>query len=45
MQDFDLKKFLVENKLTRNSLPEMTVSDTPQFGEPTTTAAQFYAIK
>jgi hypothetical protein len=37
MNDFDLKRFLVENKLTRNSLSEMTVSDTPQFGEPTTT--------
>jgi len=37
MDNFDLKRFLIENKLTRNSLSEMTVSDTPQFGEPTTT--------
>lgn len=37
MQDFDLKRFLVENQLTRNSLLEMTVSDFPQFGKPTTT--------
>jgi len=37
MDNFDLKRFLVENRLTRNSISEMTVSNTPQFGEPTTT--------
>ena len=37
MDNFDLKRFLIENKMTRNSLLEMTVSNTPQFGEPTTT--------
>ena len=36
MNDFDLKRFLVENQLTRNSQTSMT-GDTPQFGEPTTT--------
>ena len=38
MDNFDLKRFLVENKLTRNSISEeITVSNIPQFGEPTTT--------
>jgi hypothetical protein len=37
MDNFDLKHFLVENRLTRNSISEITVSNTPQFGEPTTT--------
>ena len=37
MDNFDLKRFLIENKLTRNSFLEMTVSNIPQFGEPTTT--------
>jgi hypothetical protein len=37
MDNFDLKRFLVENRLTRNSISEITVSNTPQFGKPTTT--------
>jgi hypothetical protein len=36
MQDFDLKRFLIENKMTRNSQTSMT-GDMPQFNEPTTT--------
>lgn len=36
MDNFDLKRFLVENRIDRNS-SSTTVSDIPQFGKPTTT--------